>query len=62
VRVRLEWKDGAWWARAAGDPVSGHLVPQSRADALLVVPEPVAALEAGATATALVLRWPAQDA
>lgn len=61
VRVRLAAREGAWWAMPAGDPISGHIAPQSRADALLVIPEPVAALDRGAAATALVLRWPAQD-
>ena len=58
VRVTLGWRDGAWWATPAGAQVSGHLAPQSRADALLVVPESDAALSAGEPAEALLLRWP----
>jgi hypothetical protein len=41
------WRDGAWWAEPAGAQISGHLTPQSRADALIVVAEPVEALAAG---------------
>jgi molybdopterin molybdotransferase len=62
VRVTLEHRDDAWWATEAGDQVSGHLTPQSRAHALLVVPEEAAALEAGARAEALLLRWPEHGA
>ncbi len=58
VRVELGWNHGAWWATTAGVQVSGHLTPQSRAHALLVVPEAVDSLAAGATAEAWVLRWP----
>ena len=58
VRVRLRWRDGGWWAAPAGAQVSGHLTPQSRAHALLVVTEDRDELEAGATAPALLLRWP----
>jgi len=58
VRVVLEHRDGAWRATPAGAQVSGHLGPQSRAHALLVVPHDVAAIAAGAPATALLLRRP----
>ncbi len=58
VRVTLEWREGAWWAAPAGEQVSGHLTPQSRAHALLVVPEPLASLAVGETAETLLLRWP----
>jgi molybdopterin biosynthesis enzyme len=58
VRVTLERRDGAWWAKEAGPQVSGHLTPQARAHALLVIPEDAARLDEGATATAWVLRWP----
>lgn len=58
VRVTLERRDGEWWASPAGDQVSGHVVPQSRAHALLVVPEAATELSAGATADAWLLRWP----
>ena len=54
----LERRDGEWWASPAGDQVSGHLTPQSRAHALLVVPEAATELSAGATADAWLLRWP----
>ena len=47
-----------WWATPAGDQVSGHLTPQSRAHALLVIPEAAARLGPGDAAEALVLRWP----
>ena len=62
VRVTLEWRGRELWARAAGDQVSGHLAPQSRAHALLVMPDSVAALSAGDAAEALLLRWPESPA
>ena len=58
VRVILERRDEAWWATPAGDQVSGHVTPQSRAHALLVVPEEATALEEGQAAEAMLLRWP----
>lgn len=57
-RVTLAWREGAWWASSAGPGVSGHLAPQSRAHALLVVPEAAARLAPGESAEAWVLRWP----
>ncbi len=56
VRCALAWRDGMLWATPVGAQVSGHLVPQSRADALLVVPEAAARLAAGDAATAIVWR------
>jgi molybdopterin molybdotransferase len=61
VRVTLERRDGSWWAAPAGEQVSGHLHPQSRAHALLVVPAAAARLAAGDPATAWLLRWPDQE-
>jgi molybdopterin molybdotransferase len=58
VRVRLALRHGEWWAIPEGEQVSGHLIPQARGHALLVVPESAARLERGETAEALVLRWP----
>jgi molybdopterin molybdotransferase len=58
VRVTLEWKDGGLWARSAGAQVSGHLLPQSRAHALLIVPDERARLSSGDSAEAILLRWP----
>jgi molybdopterin molybdotransferase len=58
ARVTLEWLECELWARLAGDQVSGHLAPQSRAHALLVLPDEVAALATGDAAEALLLRWP----
>jgi molybdopterin molybdotransferase len=58
VRVVLAWRDGAWWAEEAGAQVSGHLTPQSRAHALLIVPEGTARLAPGDEADALLLRLP----
>ena len=58
ARVTLEWRERELWARLAGDQVSGHLSPQSRAHALLVLPDEVAALATGDRAEALVLRMP----
>lgn len=62
VRCTLAWQDGTLWATPAGEQVSGHLAPQSRAHALVVVPEAVARLGEGEPAEALVLRWPARAA
>ena len=56
VRSTLEWRDGTLWATPVGAQVSGHLLPQSRADALLVVPELAERLAVGAAATAIVWR------
>ena len=58
VRVTLEWRDEAWQATPAGAQVSGPLTPQSRAHALLVVPEAAEALHAGDEAEAWLLRAP----
>jgi len=58
VRVTLAARDDAWWAAEAGAQVSGHLWPQSRAHALLIVPESVERLSPGDRAEALLLRWP----
>ncbi len=59
VRVILERRQGALWAWPAGDQVSGHLTPQSRAHALVVIPGERERLAHGETAEALILRWPA---
>jgi molybdopterin molybdotransferase len=56
VRCALAWRDGALWATPAGAQVSGHLAPQSRAHALLVVPEAAESLREGEPAEALLLR------
>lgn len=58
VRALLEWRAGELWASPAGEQVSGHMSPQSRAHALLVVPEDTERLEPGERAEALVLRLP----
>jgi molybdopterin molybdotransferase len=62
VRARLERRNDAWWARPCGAQISGHLTPQSRAHALLVVSEAVEVLEPGDAADALILRWPEEGA
>ena len=58
ARVTLERRDGVWWATPVGSPVSGHLAPQSRAHALLVIPDAARRLSAGEPGSALLLRWP----
>ncbi len=58
VRATLERRAGELWASPVGDQVSGHLTPQSRAHALVVIPDDRERLEPGAPATALILRWP----
>jgi molybdopterin molybdotransferase len=62
TRVTLEWRAGEAWATPVGEPVSGHLTPQSRAHALLVIPEPAVRLEVGDRAEALLLRAPEHGA
>lgn len=59
VRAILERRGGGWWAVPAGEQVSGHLTPQSRAHALLVVPAERERIARGGAAEALILRWPA---
>ncbi len=58
VRATLSPRPDGWWAEPAGPQVSGYFTPQSRAHALLVVPEEAEALRPGDTARALLLRWP----
>ncbi len=58
VRVTLDRRGAEWWATPAGRQVSGHIAPQSRAHALLVVPAPAPQLGAGEPAEAFLLRWP----
>ncbi len=58
VRVTLERRDGAWWANPAGAAVSGHLSPQSRAHALLLVPMAARQIAVGENAQAFLWRWP----
>ena len=58
VRVTLERRGDALWAEAAGEQVSGHLTPQARAHALLIVPDERERLEKDERAEALILRWP----
>jgi molybdopterin molybdotransferase len=58
VRAVLERHDGTWWATPAGAQISGHLVPQSRAHVLVIVPESAASLNTGDPAEAILLRWP----
>jgi molybdopterin molybdotransferase len=61
VRVTLAMREGSWWAAEAGAQVSGHVAPQARAHALLVVPESAERLVAGEEAEALLLRWPSPE-
>lgn len=58
VRATLERRGDELWAEAAGEQVSGHLTPQARAHALLIVPDERGRLEPGERAEALILRWP----
>ncbi|HEX5633312.1 MAG TPA: molybdopterin-binding protein, partial [Gemmatimonadales bacterium] len=58
VRATLEWRDGELWAMPAGAQLSGHLLPQALAHALLVVPESADRLLSGEGAEAFVLRLP----
>ena len=58
VRCTLEWRGRELWATPAGSQVSGHLAPQARAHALVIVPAAAEQLAANAEAEALVLRLP----
>lgn len=58
VRCRLEWRQGTLWAESVGAQVSGHVSPQSRAHALVVVSEAVERLAEGDEAEALLWRLP----
>lgn len=58
VRCSLAWREGVLWAEPVGAQISGHLVPQSRAHALLVVPEDAERMVEGDASTALVWRMP----
>jgi molybdopterin molybdotransferase len=63
IRARLAHRHGQWWATPAGEQVSGHLSPQSRAHVLLEIAEAAPRLERGESASAILLRWPdASDA
>ena len=62
VRAKLVRREGAWWAEPAGRQISGYHTPQSRAHALVVVPEEAQSLEPGDAAQALLLRWPDEGA
>jgi len=61
VRVTLERRADGWWAHPAGKQVSGHLAPQSRAHALLVIPPGRGRMDEGEAGSALVLRWPEES-
>jgi molybdopterin molybdotransferase len=58
LRATLTRSGGTWWAAQAGEQISGHLTPQARSHALVIVPAEASALEAGDAAEALILRWP----
>jgi molybdopterin biosynthesis enzyme len=58
LRATLSRRGGTWWAALAGEQISGHLTPQSRSHALVIVPAEKASLEEGDAAEALILRWP----
>jgi len=62
VRAALGRREDGWWAEPAGPQVSGYFTPQSRAHALLVVPEEAGSLQPGDAARALLLRWPGETA
>jgi len=62
VRVTLVRDDHGWLATPAGAQVSGHLMPQARADGLLVISDDLPELAAGMPATTILLRWPRDGA
>ncbi|MEY4375038.1 MAG: hypothetical protein RL760_1205 [Candidatus Eisenbacteria bacterium] len=58
VRVTLAWHEGQLVATPAGAQVSGHLTPQARAHALLVVPEAAESLARNDPAEAFIVSCP----
>ena len=62
VRVTLVRDDHGWLATPAGAQVSGHLMPQARADGLLMISDDLPELAAGMPATTILLRWPRDGA
>ena len=59
-RARIEWRDGEWYATAAGRQTSGRLLSLVRANALLRLPIGVTQLETGDIVTAIRIDQPEQ--
>jgi molybdopterin molybdotransferase len=62
ARAWVERRDGAWTARLSGGQESNMLHSLTRANALVIVPDGVTQLTAGATAQAQMLDWPEEIA
>jgi molybdopterin molybdotransferase len=58
ARAWVERRDGQWQARLSGGQGSNMLNSLARANALVIVPDGVTHLDAGATAQAQMLDWP----
>ncbi|TMQ72589.1 MAG: molybdopterin molybdotransferase MoeA [Candidatus Eisenbacteria bacterium] len=58
VRAILARRGAEWWASEAGAQISGHVLPQSRAHALVLVPEAAERVAPGERVEAILLRWP----
>ena len=62
ARAWVERRDGHWTARLSGGQGSNMLHSLARANALVIVPDGVTHLDAGATAQAQMLDWPEEIA
>jgi molybdopterin molybdotransferase len=62
ARAWVERHDGQWTARLSGGQGSNMLHSLARANALVIVPDGITQLEAGATAQAQMLDWPEEIA
>jgi molybdopterin molybdotransferase len=62
ARARVERRDGEWTARLSGGQGSNMLHSLTRANALVIVPDGVTHLDAGAAAQAQMLDWPEEIA
>ncbi|MBI3740304.1 MAG: molybdopterin molybdenumtransferase MoeA, partial [Chloroflexi bacterium] len=58
IRVRVEKRDGKFFARTTGEQGSGILTSLSKANGLLVMPEDVTLIRAGTEVEIQMLDWP----
>lgn len=58
VRVRVEQRDGQWFAYSTGEQGSGMLTSMLHADGLMIVPPGMTVVEPSTTLPVLMLHWP----
>lgn len=58
VRVRVEQREGTFWAHLTGEQGSGVLTSMMYADGLMIVPEGMTRVEPGAELPVMMLHWP----